>query len=334
MSMNLRARQLAFITVPTMVVAGLVVAARAKAGRPLARPKDHPVDAGVGPPHTVVPRPTAVHGNARLAFDRAGQGEPLVLLHGLGLSRRSWDPVIPLLAAERDVIAVDLPGHGDSPGQPRGRSWAPDAQAQAVAQLLDELGLDKVHVAGNSTGGWVALELGRSGRARTVTALSPAGLWRRSAPALVRATMRQARLNARIIRRLTPHAPRTRLTTALFMALASGHPFQVPEEIARRSVHDMAAAPGFAKTLRAAERRCFRDGAAIHVPVTVAFGSRDRALLPGLARWREELPLHTRWLEPSGLGHIPMFDDPEAVATLLLDSSRPGVAVGVGEAVR
>jgi pimeloyl-ACP methyl ester carboxylesterase len=203
---------------------------------------------------------------SRLAYDRTGQGEPLVLLHGQGLSRRSWDPGITELSAERDVIAVDLPGHGDSPRQPEGYGNAPADLARAVADLLDELGLLSVHVAGNSTGGWAALELGRQQRARTVTALSPAGLWRRTAPRYIRAAMRQARLNARIVRRLAPDAPRARLTRALFMATASGQPFKVPYEPVRRAVHDMATAPGFRETLRAMEVRNFRDGAAIQVP--------------------------------------------------------------------
>src|ERR687884_257289 len=65
---------------------------------------------------------------------------------------------------------------------------APADQARAVAELLDELGLESVHVAGNSIGGWVALELARLRRARSVTALSPGGLWGRKAPLFIRAT--------------------------------------------------------------------------------------------------------------------------------------------------
>ena len=265
-------------------------------------------------------------GAARLAYSRTGQGEPLVLLHGQGLSRHSWDPITTQLSDNRDVIAVDLPGHGESPRQPKGHGSAPADLALAVGELLDELGLESVHVAGNSTGGWVALELGRLQRARTVTALSPAGLWRRKAPLYIRAAMRQTRLNARIIRRLAPNAPRTRLARALFMATASGHPFSVPYAPVHRAVHDMATAPGFGETLRAMERARFRDGAAIHVPVTIAFGGRDRVLLPLVARRRTELPQHTRWQKLAGCGHIPMFDDPEAVVELLVEASRSDAA--------
>jgi pimeloyl-ACP methyl ester carboxylesterase len=269
-------------------------------------------------------RMSTPHHTARLAYSRTGVGEPMVLLHGQGLSRHAWDPITTQLSGDRDVITVDLPGHGESPRQPDGRGNAPADLALAVAELLDELGLESVHVAGNSTGGWVALELGRLQRARTVTALSPAGLWRRGAPLYVRAAMRQARLNARVVRRVAPNAPRTRLARALFMVTASGHPFRVPYEPVHRAVHDMATAPGFRETLRAMERCNFRDGAAIRVPVTVAFGSRDRVLLPVIARRRTELPPHARWQRLAGCGHIPMFDDPAAVIDLLLEASQTG----------
>jgi pimeloyl-ACP methyl ester carboxylesterase len=257
-----------------------------------------------------------------------------VLLHGQGFSRRCWDPIVGKLAKDRDVIAVDLPGHGDSPRQPKGTGSAPYDLAVVVGELLDELDLPTAHVAGNSSGGWVALELGRLQRARTVTALDPAGLWRKSAPRHIRVAMRQVRLTAKITRRVAPNAPRTRLSRGLSMVQASGHPFRLPYEPVRTAVHDMAAAPGFRETLRALEKRQFEDGAAITVPVTVAFGSRDRVLLPGVARRRDQLPDQTRWVTLPGCGHVPMFDDPEAVVDLLLASTDPATAADLGKPVR
>jgi pimeloyl-ACP methyl ester carboxylesterase len=279
-------------------------------------------------------RRTVPHGANRLAFDRTGTGEPLILLHGQGFSRRSWDPVIAGLAVDLDVIAVDLPGHGDSPRQPRDCGNTPHDLAIAVAELLDELSIPTAHVAGNSSGGWIALELGRLHRARTVTGLSPAGLWRRTAPRHIRLAMRQARLNARLTRRLAPHAPRSRPARGMAMIQASGRPFHLPYEPIRTAVHDMAAAPGFRETLRALERSRFEDGAAITVPVTIAFGSRDRVLLPGVARRRDQLPDHTRWVTLAGCGHVPMFDDPQAVTDLLLAATHPDTAGELGKPIR
>jgi pimeloyl-ACP methyl ester carboxylesterase len=279
-------------------------------------------------------RPAAADRAPRLAYDRTGRGEPLVLLHGQGFSRRCWDPIIDLLAEDRDVIAVDLPGHGESPRQPKGTGSAPHDLAVAVAELLDELDLPTVHVAGNSSGGWVALELGRLQRARTVTALDPAGLWRKSAPRHIRWAMREVRFAAKMTRKAAPNAPRNRLTRGLSFIQASGHPSDLPYEPVKTAIDDMATAPGFRETLHALEKRQFEDGAAITVPVTVAFGSRDRVLLPKVARRRDQLPDQTRWVTLSECGHIPMFDDPEATADLLLGASDPATAGGLGEPVR
>ena len=273
-------------------------------------------------------------GASRLAFDRTGAGEPLVLLHGQGFSRRCFDPVVPLLAAERDVIAVDLPGHGESPRQPKGAGNTPRDLAVAVGELLDELGLATAHIAGNSSGGWVALEMGRSGRARTVAALAPAGLWRRNAPLHIRTGLRQSRLNAKVVRRLFPDAPRTRPGRALAAIQVSGHPFRVPYLPARDAIHAMASAPGYRETLRALEKERFTGGAEITVPVTVAFGTRDRVLLPVVARRRDQLPDQTRWVRLRGCGHVPMVDDPAATAALLLQASDPATAPALGKPVR
>jgi pimeloyl-ACP methyl ester carboxylesterase len=165
--------------------------------------------------------------------------------------------------------------------------------------------------------------LGALGRARTITALSPGGLWGRHAPVVISVTQRQSRANARIVRRLAPNAPRTRLARALLMAQLSGHPAKVPYAMANQAIHDMATAPGFREILHAAERTGFRNGAAIRVPVTVAFGSRDRVVPPVLARRRGQLPPQTRWIEIKQAGHVPMFDQPGAVVALLLHASGP-----------
>ena len=260
-------------------------------------------------------------GRSALAYGRAGAGEPLVLLHGHGASRRSWDPVLPGLVGERDVVAVDLPGHGGSPLDRTRPGHTPGDLAASVGELLDDLGLGTVHLGGNSLGGWVALELAKRDRARTVTVFSPAGLWARSAPAYIRASLRQSRVNARIIHRLAPNAPRTRLARSLFFAQVSARPARVPHGPARRAVHDMATTPGFRETLHGLERGHFQGGAKIHVPVTVIFGVSDRVLLPRSARRREQLPAHTRWFDLTGSGHMPMLDDPRAVADLLLEGS-------------
>src|ERR1700759_2752885 len=113
---------------------------------------------------------------ATLVQDRTGDGPPLVLLHPLGADRHVWDPRVPLRAERRELIAIDLPGFGESPAL-TGQVPTPRALAAAVAEHLVATGIQRPHVAGNSLGGWVALELGLMGAARSVTGIAPAGLW-------------------------------------------------------------------------------------------------------------------------------------------------------------
>jgi pimeloyl-ACP methyl ester carboxylesterase len=251
-----------------------------------------------------------------IAFDRAGSGEPLLLVHANGMSRAAWRPVLPLLTARRDVVAVDLPGHGESPPVPSHIAPAPPGFAHLLAQLLDELGIERAHVAGNSLGGWTALELARLGRARSVVALGPAGLWQRGpvAPVLALSLSHQA---ARRFRRLAPVAVRSGLGRRIALGHAFGDPARVPPADAAMVVRALADAAGFQATLVATHMGRFTGGGAIDVPVTVVFGGRDR-VVPRSARRRDELPAHTVWREPPLVGHVPMWDDPPLVARLIL----------------
>jgi pimeloyl-ACP methyl ester carboxylesterase len=113
-------------------------------------------------------------GKASLAFDRFGEGEPLVLIHGIGSRRGAWKPAAEIVAREREVIAIDLPGFGDSPVD--GSSSVEDFTA-CVQAFFAEQGLERPHVGGNSLGGGIGFELARRGAARSLTAFSPIGLW-------------------------------------------------------------------------------------------------------------------------------------------------------------
>jgi pimeloyl-ACP methyl ester carboxylesterase len=104
-----------------------------------------------------------------LNYIRVGSGEPLLLIHPLGADIVVWEPVLERLATQRDVIAVDMPGFGASPALANGSEPTPTALAAAIGRFLDSLGLERVHVAGNSLGGWVAFELAKAGRALSAT---------------------------------------------------------------------------------------------------------------------------------------------------------------------
>jgi pimeloyl-ACP methyl ester carboxylesterase len=262
-----------------------------------------------------------------LAHVRSGAGEPLVLLPGLGFSHHVWDPVVPALVADFDVIAVDLPGFGDSPPLPAGVEAHPAVLAAAVRDLLDELGVGAAHLVGNSLGGWVALELAALRPAASVTLLSPAGMWRRGTP-------RYCRVSLRASRWVTEHAPRllsrvvaTRAGRSAVLLQTYGRPSQVTPAEARAAFRDVGTAPGFEAVLRATARTRYRATRPIAAPVTVAFGARDRLLLRGQSRHLDELPPDVHVGRLPG-GHVPAAVDAPAVVALLRASTARGARIG------
>jgi pimeloyl-ACP methyl ester carboxylesterase len=264
-----------------------------------------------------------------LAFTRTGSGDPLVLLHGLGLSRHSWDPVTATLAERYDVIAVDLPGFGDSAPLPAQTEASPATLAHAVGELLDDLGVDAPHVVGNSLGGWVALELARSRTTTSVTLLSPAGLWRDRTPLYCRVSLRGSRWLARHLTRLLGLVVGTRPGRTMVLGQTHGRPWRMSAARAKAVLREMGHCPGFDAALKGTAARRFRDGQAIVAPVTVAFGSRDVLLLRRQSRHLDQLPAHARVDSLRGCGHIPMTDDPAAVAGLVTSScERASVLAG------
>jgi pimeloyl-ACP methyl ester carboxylesterase len=268
-----------------------------------------------------------------LAVTRSGTGAPLVLLHALGLSRRSWDPVLPALTARFDVIAVDLPGCGDSAPLPGQDEVPPAVLAQSVADLLDALGVHAPHLAGNSLGGWVALELASRRPVASLTLLSPAGLWRQNTPLYDRISLRATRWLARHAGWLLSRVVASRLGRTLVLGQSHGHPMRLSTEYARAAVTELGRCPGFEAALAGTARRHFVATAPITAPVTVAFGSRDLVLLRG-SRRLGQLPPQTRAEVLPGCGHIPMADDPAAVAALITQTAtQAGQGAVAGAAV-
>jgi pimeloyl-ACP methyl ester carboxylesterase len=240
---------------------------------------------------------------------RHGSGPPLVLLHTLGTDHRMWDPVLDRLAAERDVWALDLPGHGGSPPL---AAAAPADLAAAVRTHLAAQGVERPHVAGNSLGGWVALELGLAGAAASVTAIAPAGLWRE--PLVPRRS--PVRRVARALLPAIGPAMHTRAGRRAALAANAAHPERIPPAAALRLVRAYATAPGFRAVNDAMRAGRFTGLDRIAVPVTLAWPEHDRLV----ARPRH-LPMSVRSVVLRGCGHLPTWDDPAQVARLLLEGS-------------
>jgi pimeloyl-ACP methyl ester carboxylesterase len=245
-----------------------------------------------------------------LAYDRAGAGPPLVLLHPLGANRHVWRPVLPLLTPHRDCVAVDLPGFGDSP--PLTGATDPAALARAVAELLDTVRLDRPHVAGNSLGGWVALELALAGHAASVTAIAPAGLWRKP----LEPTPEVWRVLSKATRPLLPALVRSARGRHGLLANSMAHPERVPPEDVLALARAYVDGPGYAAVNRAMRAGTFGPLDRIHVPVTLAWPEFDRVVTRV-----DGTPPNVRVVTLRGCGHVPMWDDPQQVADALMTGS-------------
>ncbi|HEY2765978.1 MAG TPA: alpha/beta hydrolase [Pseudonocardiaceae bacterium] len=257
-----------------------------------------------------------------LAYDRSGVGPPLVLLHGVGHRRQAWAPVLDRLVEHREVICVDFPGFGESPPLPDHLPYELDSLITVLAEFFAGLRLHRPHVAGNSMGGFVSLVLAQQGLARSATALSPAGLWtpreRRRALALVRALHRTAcRLNPVVAARMAQTATGRTLLAGIIVA----RPALLEPQVVLDDMRAMIGAVAFMPTLDAG-RRIVLTGSMPDVPVTIAWGTRDRILRRPRAELVSRLIPQARLLSLPGCGHVPMNDDPALVAHVLLTGSR------------
>jgi pimeloyl-ACP methyl ester carboxylesterase len=254
-----------------------------------------------------------------LAFERRGAGPPLILIHGIGHHWQAWLPVMDRLAASRTVIAVDLPGFGVSPPLPDGLPYTAESLADAVESFCSLLGVREPHVAGNSLGGYLALELASRGVVRTATALSPAGFWSRAELAYAQAALRAMRASAAA---MPPDGlagmAEDPIGRALFAGLVVAHPSRLSPQALVAGAQALVRAPGFDETLAA-----FTDvmpPGPPKVPITIAGGEHDRLLLRRQAvragKWSGQ---RVKLLQ--GCGHVPMSDAPELVARVLLEGS-------------
>lgn len=252
---------------------------------------------------------------------RSGAGEPVLLLHPYMLSHHSWRPVMTQLSRGHDVLAVSLPGHyGGPPLAWRGATL--DHLVDHVERELDRVGWPTVHVVGNSLGGWVALELARRGRARSVTAIAPAGGYDGFSPRdLVMGAAFVATSLARPLLQLATLVPPRLLPSGALGAVVH-QPGLLSRDDAHHIVRTAVGATHPLQVLVALIRSIpARDLESITVPVHLVFAEHDR-VIPSATYSRyflDRMP-HARVTHLPGMGHCPQLEAPEVVADLVRDT--------------
>lgn len=251
-----------------------------------------------------------------VVYERRGVGSPLVLLHGIGHRWQAWSPVLDRLAEHHDVIAVDLPGFGASP-LAADRDYTMPGAVKMAAEMFTSFGLDRPHVAGNSLGGVLSIELASRGLVRSATALAPAGFWSARDRAWALYVLTMIRAGARGPAWLRAALVNRKLSRMLGACVLYGRPSSLLAAEVLADMTALAAAPAFDLVARAGRNYVFA-GPAPTVPTTVVWGSRDRILWPRQARRAALLlPEATHVMLP-GCGHVPMSDDPTRIADLIL----------------
>jgi pimeloyl-ACP methyl ester carboxylesterase len=256
-----------------------------------------------------------------------GSGEPLLLLHPFALNAEAWKPVLPALERHHEVLVATFPGHWGGEPIPAGFRHSIAASVDMAEAELDASGIERVHIAGNSLGGWFALELARRGRALSTVALSPGGGWERGS-AEERRLVRTFKQVGRLVRIGAPLAAvlgQIGVARRLALRQIVSRPGQLTAEQASFLMRAPHRCEAFYDVLRRLPEEPDPDPIdASAGPIRIVWGSEDRLLpLKGYSeRWRRLAPT-AEWVVLEGAGHVPMYDDPSNVAEVILEVTAP-----------
>ena len=248
----------------------------------------------------------------------AGSGRKLLLVHGLGGSWRSWSPILPALTAHREVIAIDLPGHGKSPACPGSGTFS--GLADSLENYIVHNDLASLDVAGVSLGGRLVLELACVG---DVVALDPGGFWRGWERTYFKWTLSASRKLLRLLEDQLGAPSASRVTRTALLAQLSARPWALSSELVQRELTSFARTPTVGPLIKDLASGPAQRGPASSAAgrVTIGWGRKDRLCPPRqAARARAAFPdAAFHWFEESG--HYSVWDCPEQAAELILRST-------------
>jgi len=242
----------------------------------------------------------------------------LVLVHGLGSAGNIWKTLVPGLIQNFTVYAIDLPGHGDA-ALHENEEMDPRSLAQAIVDyMVSEMGIESMHVAGNSLGGWIALEMAAVApdNVLSVTALAPAGLWheqpkRKLPPSFL----------ARILAKISQHFMKTAYRIPVLKAIGYKKITHLWRELSFESCRDsviaMARSKGYMPMWHGANGRRFESVVSEKVKLSVVFGDEDLTLPEEIAQEKSVAPKHSRWIVVDNCAHVIMWNYPALTVELI-----------------
>lgn len=258
----------------------------------------------------------------RMHHIRRGSGTPLLLIHGLGGSWRSWDRIIDALAAEREVITVDLPGFGETPSLPGEVSIA--TLGDAVTSFLHENDLTGIDAVGSSMGARLVLELARRGVVGSVVSLDPGGFWHGWEQRFFRISVDLSYRLVKVLQPVLPFVTGNPVTRTALLIQFSARPWKLPAAVALTELRSFGVSRSFLPLLETLvngpDQQGIPAGTAEH-PIVIGWGRRDRVCIPRQAqRAAERFPdARVQWFEHCG--HFPQWDAPEETIRVILEAT-------------
>ena len=253
-----------------------------------------------------------------LNFIRQGTGPSLLLVHGIGGSWRSWNTILPALSEVRDVVALDLPGHGGSPAVASSGTFK--GLADSVENFIVDQSIEGIDIVGSSLGARIVLEMARRGKVGATIALDPGGFWRGWERTYFRITLSASIRLVRGLGSTLPTLSRNAVTRTMLLAQLSARPWKLDGTIVTAELKSFATTKTFDAIVRDLATAPEQQGPAAKTsqPVVIGWGRQDRLCLPRqAARAMEAFPsARLHWFEKCG--HFPMWDQPEETIQLIL----------------
>lgn len=256
-----------------------------------------------------------------LSFSTQGSGPKLLLIHGLGSSRQAWTPILPALSERRELILVDLPGHGETPAEADSGTFA--GLARSLRTFLSEQGLAGVDMVGSSLGGRLVLEMARTGEPGAVVALDPGGFWRGWERTFFSTTITASVNLLRLARPALPTLAGNPVSRTALLAQLSARPWALDPELVANELKSFVSTPTFDALVTDLATGPEQAGPAAPSTgkVVIGWGAHDRLCIPPQARRAQAAfpssMLH--WFK--GSGHFPMWDQPAETVQVILDAT-------------
>ena len=248
-----------------------------------------------------------------------GDPPPLVLLHGVAMSGLIWDDVVPLLSTRHRVYAPTAVGHLGGPVALR-RPATVSYQVDWVEGYLNEQNIERAHLAGNSMGAFVAIELARRGRALSVSAFAPGGFWSTDDASMTKtiAGVRRAVAITRLSRPIAPFLMSSAALRRLAMRNVAVHGDRLTKAAALRIVDETIGCTVTTDVLASGDESDIALLDPLPCPITIAWSEKDALVSAETHPVAQQRIPSARFMTLKDCGHVPMIDDPRQVAHIIL----------------